>query len=36
VEDPEGENTNTGENTGDNTGDNGGGNGQLIDDPDGD
>lgn len=32
VEDPEGENTNTG----DNTGDNGGGNGQLIDDPDGD
>ena len=36
VEDPEGENTNTGENTGDNTGDNGGGNSQLIDDPDGD
>ena len=36
VEDPEGENTNTGENTGENTGDNGGGNGQLIDDPDGD
>lgn len=46
VEDPEGENTNTGENTGDNTGentgtntgdngnDNGGGNGQLIDDGD--
>ena len=32
VEDPEGENTNTG----DNTGDNGGGNGQLIDDPHGD
>jgi predicted histone-like DNA-binding protein len=36
VEDPEGENTNTGENTGENTGDNGGGNSQLIDDPDGD
>jgi predicted histone-like DNA-binding protein len=42
VEDPEGENTNTGDNTGentgtntgDNTGDNGGGNGQLIDDGD--
>ncbi len=46
VEDPEGENTNTGENTGDNTGENtgtntgdnggenGGGNGQLIDDGD--
>ena len=44
VEDPEGENTNTGDNTGENTGDNGGGNGgndnggngTLIDDEDGD
>ena len=48
VEDPEGENTNTGENTGDNTGENtgdngggnggndNGGNGTLIDDEDGD